>query len=165
MTELKTQPVYHDRYGAALTPSENDVCADREGVFALCLSRGKVLVMYPEHSPEVPELPGGGIENGENIGQALVREIHEETNVNLPISCVKSKPDFTQRVFFYAANKDEYWDYTQSFIRLEGAELDSAYFEGTQKSEEDGIAQWVAIEELEEMKLHFMHKKALKKLL
>ena len=36
-----------------------------------------------ESLPNIWSIPGGGIENGESPGQAAIREVHEETNIEL----------------------------------------------------------------------------------
>lgn len=36
-----------------------------------------------ETLPNIWSIPGGGIENGESPGQAAIREVHEETNIEL----------------------------------------------------------------------------------
>ena len=36
-----------------------------------------------ESLPNHWSIPGGGIENGESPGQAAIREVHEETNIEL----------------------------------------------------------------------------------
>lgn len=53
-----------------------------QGVHAFCFCNGKLVIVYSEErgywSP-----PGGGIEPNENIEEAVIREIREETNMKV----------------------------------------------------------------------------------
>ena len=52
------------------------------GVHAICFYGDKIVVVYaPEKNRWTP--PGGGVEPGETYEQATVREIHEESNMNV----------------------------------------------------------------------------------
>ena len=52
----------------------------REGVKLLCRRDGAVLLIQEEHDDGTPfwTLPGGGVEPGESLGEALHREVREE---------------------------------------------------------------------------------------
>lgn len=58
---------------------------------------GKILLTQ-RYSPESPEvhlkwqLPGGGVEKGETIESACVREVLEETGLNVRVTATSQKP-------------------------------------------------------------------------
>jgi len=65
----------------------------RVSVKGLCVKDGKVLLTYDQSNTmhgDPWELPGGGLDFGENIIDALKREIHEE--MGLTVSHVDEKP-------------------------------------------------------------------------
>lgn len=51
-------------------------------VYGLCFYNGKIVVGYEINKKEWG-LIGGGIKSGETVGQALVREVKEETNMQI----------------------------------------------------------------------------------
>lgn len=153
---------YLDRWGGVRVPDKNSKRKKRKGAFLICLSGDYVLVTYPEHAPDVPELPGGGIEKGESGKEAALRECYEETGVALPKGILLKKK-YTHRVGFYAEDKDQYWDYHQKFYVIQkGAE--SCYFEGKKVTPEDGLSTWVPIKDLRNIPLHAIHVLALEAL-
>ncbi|WP_176545228.1 NUDIX domain-containing protein [Bacillus sp. AFS041924] len=49
---------------------------------------GEVLLVRNEHRSDTMEMPGGQVEEGENLAQAIHREINEETGVNIKLTGV-----------------------------------------------------------------------------
>ena len=69
--------------------------------------QGKLAVMYAEKY-DIHTLPGGGVEEGESIEEALVREITEETGCTIesyePLGYVEENrfhADYTQLSYYY----------------------------------------------------------------
>ena len=56
----------------------------RRAVRAIVIHGDKLLIMHRnKFGKEYDTLPGGGVEPGESLGQALIRELSEETMVNI----------------------------------------------------------------------------------
>ena len=57
----------------------------RVGVYGIFFNKGKILLIKKSRGPYKGkyDLPGGGIEYGEKIEDALKREIHEETGASV----------------------------------------------------------------------------------
>lgn len=79
-----------------------------DGVQGYCFYKDKLVIVYSE-SKGYWNLPGGGVEEGESIEQALVREIKEETNMRV----------ISMRVIGYQDLTDPHREYRQArFICL-----------------------------------------------
>ncbi|MCI0619571.1 NUDIX hydrolase [Candidatus Wolfebacteria bacterium] len=52
------------------------------GVHACCFYKGRLVIVYAESKGRW-SLPGGGVEVGESVEEAVVREVREETNMNV----------------------------------------------------------------------------------
>ncbi len=154
--------IYLDRWGKEHVAGENSVIKKRRGIFAACLTRGHILMTWPCCAPDTPELPGGGIEEGETNEEALCREIYEETGVR--IEAAEPATIHSQFVRFYADNSDECWDYDQLYWVLKGPAVDDMWFEGEKKAEDALKSMWVPLSALKEMPLHAAHRKVLQEM-
>ncbi len=81
-----------------LKPSDELVF--RPSVYGLVISDGKLLVVNSRNAKKF-HLPGGGIDLGEKIADALVREVKEETGIDVIV-----------KDFFYF--KEQFWYYNPS---------------------------------------------------
>ena len=66
--------------------SEGPTKPQRQGVIAVCVRDGDLLVIQRSELVEAPRaycFPGGAIESGEREDQTLIREMHEELNVRV----------------------------------------------------------------------------------
>ena len=151
--------MYVDRLGVMHTPSENDVIKDRQGAFAVIIIDNKILVTAGPHAPEVPELPGGGIDEGEDPEQAVIREIYEETAQDLQNYKIKKQWDF--EIGFYADDVNEYWDYKKQYFEIELKDA-KHFFGGKVKTPEGGLAWWQDIKDIEGMNFRAADKLFLK---
>ena len=52
---------------------------------AILIKNNKVLLIHRKNEKEYFVFPGGGVENGETVEQAVVRELKEETTINVKI--------------------------------------------------------------------------------
>jgi 8-oxo-dGTP pyrophosphatase MutT (NUDIX family) len=64
-------------------------------------------------APDVPELPGGGIEDGETLDEAIKREWAEETGIDFNVKGPFQR--FQHVRGFYADDRNEFWIYDQTF--------------------------------------------------
>ncbi len=154
---------YMDRWGKHHQLEENSKRRDRSGVFAVCIADDKILLSWPACAPDIPELPGGGIEQGEEMIDALVREVKEEADVDLDMQ--HRAPSKTQLVGFYAEYEKEFWDYTQTYFHLDERDAQQILFENETNPADALKAAWVPLKELSELKLHAVHAKALEEIM
>ncbi len=85
---MQIKSTHTDRLGRSLDIiyTEGDPLNDFEdkilqGVHAFCFYNDKMVLVFHPKSEWMP--PGGGIEIGESYEQAVIREVKEETNMNV----------------------------------------------------------------------------------
>lgn len=149
--------IYFDRWGKQYIKSTETPIHHRKGVWFILIHNDKILFIHPTHAPLVPDLPGGGIEDGENLYKAACRELYEETELN--VSSLKIENEYKQNVQFFAEHDQEYWNYEQSFL-LVSQKLEDLYFE-KRKPVSEGFCEWINIKNLNQHQINYMHKKAL----
>lgn len=71
----------------------------RPGVKALIVHQGKILMIHEKvvrngNFVEIIDFPGGGIEFGESLQDALIREVREEVGLNIVVERVIGAWDF-----------------------------------------------------------------------
>jgi 8-oxo-dGTP pyrophosphatase MutT (NUDIX family) len=151
-----TPPVnFYDRRGVLVTPDAQSIIKPRRGVFALVVAvRDRAVMLAAEAcAPDVPELPGGGIEEGETLDEATKREWAEE--VGIPFNFEGPLQRFQQVRGFYADDRNEFWIYDQTFRRYHSFERVKT---GQQwQSPEGGTAGWQPIASLPAMSVNRAH--------
>lgn len=150
--------IYTDRYGKEHIPPENAVMKSREGAFVICINRGCLLLQWEHYAPLVADLPGGGIEQGEDIFTAAGREFTEETGLDFPFSQQDITATHTHTVHYYADVDNEYWTYTQTYLLIE-KDNDPLFFEGERPNGENGKMRWVNVGDLKNIQFHAMHQR------
>ena len=121
-------------------------------VGAIIEKEGKILFLKRNHEPfkDCWGLPGGKVEDGETVEEAVIREIKEETNLDL------TNPKF---MFYHnEIYKDKGWFGIALFF--------TGNFSGEIKlSHEHTKYDWFTIEEIREMKIAFKNKEGIERYL
>lgn len=111
-----TETVFYNRRGEIVAPQAGAVIRPRQAVYALLVQAGHVLLIWPNFTNGIPDLPGGGIDAGENEDQALAREWVEETGAAFPAEAQEVTAARYRHVRGFHAEEDaEFWIYEQSF--------------------------------------------------
>ena len=160
-----SEQIYMDRFGQSHVLDEKDIVRPRSGAFILCVQQDHLLTILPKIAPDIYELPGGGIEAGEDKIDASIREWEEETGLPNSLSQCQPAKSWQQEVNFYAEDVDEYWHYDQIFYLYQGTFPD-LFFEGPQPTPEAGNMQWMPLDQIKNHpKFHHIHAKSLAALL
>lgn len=151
--------VFIDLWGREHIPSDEDVIKDRKTLHALCLSKNSILLTVPDFAPDIYELPGGGLEEGESLSESLRREILEEAAVDLTL--LNPEKSWSVQANFKSEKRKTFFNYDQTFWLLKGPEVDAVYLEGERMPEDALRAMWMPLNNLPHISFQTLHKKAL----
>jgi 8-oxo-dGTP diphosphatase len=137
---------------------------------------GKILIIKrsseSKTNPDKWELPGGKVDQGEPFDQALIREVKEETNLNISLDHVvgvaeqnltliravhiilsarvekgelslSSEHDGYAWVYFDALPEYELADWLRAFVRTQNPELESDEVDEDQESYQEMLKPWL----------------------
>jgi 8-oxo-dGTP pyrophosphatase MutT (NUDIX family) len=147
--------IFYDRRGNVVTPDTRSIIKPRRGVFALVVAIDDDAIMLSAEvcAPDVPELPGGGIEDGETLDEAMRREWAEEVGIAFDVKGPFQR--FQHVRGFYADDRDEFWIYEQTFrlyIFLDRVKIGQKWL-----NPEGGTAGWEAIASLPALLINRAH--------
>jgi 8-oxo-dGTP pyrophosphatase MutT (NUDIX family) len=147
--------VFYDRRGNVVTPDARSFIKPRRGVFALAVAIDDEAIMLSAEAcaPDVPELPGGGIEEGESLDEAIAREWAEE--VGIAFDAEGPLQQYRQVRGFYADDRKEFWIYDQTF-RLYHF-LGRVTVGQKWQNSEGGMAGWEALADLAKLSINRAH--------
>jgi len=147
--------IFYDRRGIVVTPDAQSIVKPRRGVFALAVAVDDNAIMLSAEScaPDVPELPGGGIEDDETLDQATRREWAEEVGIGFNVRGPFQR--FQHVRGFYADDRNEFWIYDQTF-RLYHF-LDRVTVGQKWPNSEGGTAGWEPIASLPNLSINRAH--------
>lgn len=151
-----------DRHGNIRTVSRETQDIERRfGVFAVISAHGNTLFTKPPWAPSFAELPGGGIEKGETILEAMRREIMEETGLIVnPRAFKDPKIVERQRINFCAEAADGtnlFYDYSQTFLHYDISDFIAPEDFAVIKTDEGSVGFWYPSHKTEELTLRFDH--------
>lgn len=116
----------------------------RPAVYLLVIRRGKLLCITPKWSKKF-ELPGGGVNLGENLLEGGVRETFEETGFKVEVT--DKKPVFVTDDFFCIPIFNKYYHGLTYIYKAEILE-DKQYTDQVDFVKEVDRIHWIDIEEL-----------------
>ena len=140
--------VCHDKDGVVYETPVSEL-SFRPSVYAVIIKEGKVLLV--KNWGDGYEFPGGGIELGETIEEALVREVREETGLEIRVG----KIVYTGGDFFKLSFTGECIQSILLYHLCEviGGELSTAGFDEFEKEHAD-MAEWIDLSEVGTLKFY-----------
>jgi len=148
------QTPFYNRRGVLVTPQAHSVIKPRRGAWVVAKAQDSIMLLWPDDDKDIPDLIGGGVDDGESLEQAAQREWVEETGLSFE---PESGPHNTYHHVrgFCPDDQSEFWIYDQTF---------SLYtFERKQelgkkwRNPEGDLAGWVRFEEVASARINRAH--------
>lgn len=118
----------------------------RVHVYGVIIDEGKIL-LSPQHRPGAYDLPGGKVDLGEPLGAALIREVKEETGIDVEVVEQLTVRDSLFKVTFRQPQDTWHSVMIYYLCRPVGGEIDTAGLDEHEK-QYAGRAEWVALSDL-----------------
>ncbi len=120
----------------------------RPAVYAFIVKNNKVLL---SKQWDGYDFPGGGIELGENTEDALIREVKEETGLEVSVK----ELFFTSNSFFKLPFKDKFVHSIHLFYKcvVVGGELSTEFFDDNEKKYAE-LAEWIDLDDAKNLKIY-----------
>jgi len=127
---------------------DTDQLTFRPAVYGVIVKDGKILM---SKQWDGYDFPGGGIELGEPTEQALVREVKEETGIDVRMGSILH----CERSFFKLPYKGNFVHSIHMYYECEvvGGELSTEFFDEQEKQYADK-PEWVNLNEIKSVKIY-----------
>ncbi len=153
-----SENIFYNRLGAVVVPEPGAVVRPRRAIYALLVQSEHVLLIWPNFTNGIPDLPGGGIDPGETPDGALRREWLEETGLAFPETAAL-RAEYRHTRGFHAEDQGEFWIYDQTF-RLYCHEAPVTPWRW--RNPEDDVASWEPLAALANLPLNRAHWQAVR---
>lgn len=111
---------------------------------AILVKEDKVLLMFRKNFKEYYVFPGGGVEEGEDIKQAVLRELEEEASVQAKANKLLYK-------HIYDNEKEQYFYLCDYLSGIPELKKDTEEYRKILRGEDFYRPEWIKISELENM--------------
>jgi len=150
---------FSDRYGCAHVKPKKVQPASRTGAYGLVVENDCLLMIKPIWA-DLWELPGGGVDQGEDLEAGLIREFHEEVGFSVAPDSLSAITNI--KCNFYADDLDEYWYADMTFF---SASLNGDLHMSEQLKSETAKIAWLPVDSLASMDMHYIHRGVIMKYL
>ena len=121
----------------------------RPSAYGIVIQDGKVLMS--KQFGDKYDLPGGGVDLGEDLGAAVIREVKEETGINVS----EPKNIGVENSFFHSAhgNKKSYHSILLYYVcTYQGGTLSTDGFDEHEREYAE-MAEWIPLESIDDIKI------------
>lgn len=120
----------------------------RPSVYGVIIKADKILLV---HQWDGYDFPGGGIDLGEDLSEALVREVREETGLDVHVGDIVACENS-----FFKRYEEHYWHSLLIYQACEvvGGELSIAGLDEAEKTWTHDLPEWVPLADISKIKFY-----------